>query len=209
MPDVFDLPALGFEQISFDLIVPRTVNRMEGRRTEARKFGTPYWQAEYRMGYQKERCVGKAEAWVRKLLTRGGVFKAYDLFRPRPVEAGDVPLTWTPDLTNISNGGRTVAVSGVANSFQFREGDYIAFRMSDLVVSLHSIAADVQANGAGAVSLTIDPPLDTQIFTAAAIPIFEKPYCLMQPFDWSAPKSWSSRNPSFSAQEVFFYEVEE
>lgn len=209
MPDVFDLPALGFEQISFDLIVPRTVNRMEGRRTEARKFGTPYWQAEYRMGYQKERGVGKAEAWVRKLLTRGGVFKAYDLFRPRPVEAGDVPLTWTPDLTNISNGGRTVAVSGVANSFQFREGDYIAFRMSDLVVSLHSIAADVQANGAGAVSLTIDPPLDTQIFTAAAIPIFEKPYCLMQPFDWSAPKSWSSRNPSFSAQEVFFYEVEE
>ena len=208
---VYDLPALGFERISFDLIVPRSVNRMGGRRTEARRFGTPYWSASYQMIYQDERGTGQAEAWVRKLLTRGGVFKAYDLFRPRPVEAGDTPLTWTPHLTSITDGGQTASISGIGNDFQFREGDYVAFKMaSDLVVSLHSIAVDVKANGSGVVSLTIDPPLDTQHFTASgATPIFEKPYCLMQPFDWSAPKSWSSRNPSFSAQEVFFYELPE
>lgn len=206
---ISDMPALGLEQVSFDLIVPRSVNRMEGRRTEARRFGTPYWQAEYRLGYQTEHGVGQSEAWIRKLLVRGGVFKAYDVFRPRPVEAGKTPLTWTPDLTTITDGGKTVALTGVGNDFQFREGDYVAFKESDLVVSLHSIAADAKADGSGAVSLSIDPALDTQHFTTAAVPVFEKAYCLMQPFDWSAPKSWSARNPTFSAQEVFFYEVEE
>lgn len=205
---VFDFLDLGFEQVSFDLIVPRTINRMQGRRTEGRSSGTPYWQAEYRMGYQTERGVGRADAWIRKVLSRGGVFKAYDTSRPRPVEAGKTPLTWTPTLTTITD-PQTVVVSGVANNFQFREGDYVAFKESDLVVSLHSIAADTMASGSGVVTLSIDPALDTQHFTVAATPIFEKPYCLMQPSDWSAPKSWSSRNPSFSAQEVFFYEIEE
>lgn len=203
---VLEMLTAGIEQVSFDLIVSRNANRMEGRRTEARTFGTPYWQASYSLGYQNPEGMGRAEAWMRKLMTRGGVFKAYDVFRPRPIEFGNTPLTWTPDLTSITNNGRTVAISGVAANAQFREGDYVAFKMSDLVVSLHSVSDDVKANGSGVVSLTIDPPLDTEHFTATAVPIFEKPYCLMQPSDWSASKSWSSRNPSFSAQEVFFYE---
>lgn len=206
---IFDLPSLGFEQVSFDLIVPRHVNRMQGRRTEARLHGTPYWQAEYRLGYQTAHGVGQSEAWIRKLLVRGGVFKAYDVFRPRPIEAGQTPLVWTPDLTSITDGGKTVALTGVGNDFQFREGDYVAFKESDLVVSLHSIAADAQADGSGGVTLSIDPFLDTQHFTTAAVPIFEKAYCLMQPGDWSLTKSWSSRNPSISAQEVFFYAMPE
>ncbi len=127
---------------------------------------------------------------------------------PRPIEAGDTPVPWTPTLTTITD-ARTPVVSGVANNFQFREGDYVAFKESDLVVSLHSLSADAKANGSGVVTLSIDPALDTQHFTTAAVPIFEKPYCLMQPSDWTAVKSWSSRSPSFSAQEVFFYEVEE
>lgn len=205
---IYDLPSLGFNQVSFDLVVPRTVNRMLGRRTEALIRGTPYWRAEYSLAYQSERGFGQADAWIRKILSRGGVFKAHDIFRPRPIEAGDTPVTWTPTLTTITD-ARTLVVSGVANNFQFREGDYVAFKESDLVVSLHSLAADAKANGSGVVTLSIDPALDTQHFTTAAVPIFEKPYCLMQPSDWTAVKSWSSRSPSFSAQEVFFYEVEE
>lgn len=207
MPEIFDMPALGFNQNSFDLVVPRSVNRMEGRRTEARNFGTPYWQASYQIVPLFPEQSGKADAWIRKVLSRGGVFRAYDTSRPRPVAFGLTPLTWTPDLTTITD-ARTVVVSGVANNAQFREGDYVAFRMSDLVVSLHSIAADVQANSSGAVTLTLDPALDTQHFTTAAEPIFEKPYCLMQPEDWSFSKQLLGGAPSFSAQEVFFYEPE-
>lgn len=203
---VFDLPDLGYEQVgAFNLIVPRSGNRMEGRRTEVRLFGTPYWQAEYRMAWLTERRFGQADAWIRKVESRGGVFRAHDVFRPRPIEFGATPLTWTPTLTSITNDGRTVLVSGVAANARFREGDYVAFRMSELVVSLHSVATDVAASAGGVVTLQIDAALDTQHFTTAALPIFEKPYCLMQPSDWSAAKSWSSRNPSFSAQEVFFH----
>lgn len=206
---VFDMPALGFNQTDFDLIVPRAVNRMQGRRTESRRSGTPYWTASYQIVPLTGLQAGKADAWIRKVLSRGGVFKAYDTSRPRPIEAGQTPLTWTPDLTSITNGGQTVAISGVGNNFQFREGDYVAFKENDLVVSLHSIAADAQANGSGAVSLTIDPFLDTQHFTAAAVPIFEKAYCLMQPTDWKATKPVFGTAPAFSAQEVFFYEAGE
>lgn len=205
---IYDLPSLGFEQVSFDLIVQRAVNRMLGRRTETLIQGTPYWQAEYQLVWQSERGFGQADAWIRKVLSRGGVFKAYDVFRPRPIEAGAVPLTWTPTLTTITD-AHTIVVSDVANDFQFREGDYVCLKMSNLVVSLHSLSADAKANGTGVVTLSIDPALDTQHFTTSAVPIFEKPYCMMQPSDWTAVKSWSSRNPSFSAQEVFFYEVEE
>ena len=203
---IFDLPSLGYNQTDFDLIVPRSVNRMEGRRTEARTFGTPYYVASYQIVPLAPERVGKADAWIRKVMSRNGVFRAYDVSRPRPVEAGLTPLTWTPDLISITNGGQTVAIAGVANNFQFREGDYVCFKMSDLVVSLHTTAEDVRSNGSGAVTLTIDPPLDTQHFTASAVPIFEKPYCLMQPFEWKATKPVFGTAPSFSAQEVFFYD---
>lgn len=203
---IFDMPALCFNQTDFDLVVPRSVNRMEGRRTESRLFGTPYWQGSWQIVPLTPAQAGKADAWIRKVLARGGVLKAYDTSRPRPVEAGLAPLTWTPDLTSITNDGQTVGISGVGNSFQFREGDYVAFRMSGLVVSLHSIAADAKANGVGVVSLIIDPALDTQHFTTSAVPIFEKPYCLMQPAEWRATKPIFGTSPSFSAQEVFFYE---
>lgn len=207
---IFDFPALGIEQVgAFDLIVPRSVNQMIGRRTEARIFGTQHWQARFDLTYLDFRGYGKADAWIRKVMSRGGVFKAHDEFRPRPIEAGQTPLTWMPNLSSVTNGGRNVTITSLGANFQFREGDYVAFRRnsSALMVSLHSIAADVAANGSGSVTLEIDPLLNTQHFTAAnSTPVFEKAYCLMQPFGWRAAKSWQSRNPSFSAQEVFFYE---
>lgn len=206
MATIFDLPSIGFEQVSFDLVVPRSASRMEGRRTETRLFGTPYWQAGFQAVFLDLVGYGKADAWIRKVMSRGGVFRAHDAFRPRPIEAGQVPLTWAPGISSITNAGRTMGITGVGASFRFREGDYVAVKRtsSDLLVSLHSIAADVQANGAGSVSLQIDPAIDTQHFTAAnSVPIFEKPYCLMQPADWSGAKSWQSRNPSFTGQEVF------
>ena len=204
---VFTLPESGFEQVSFDLIVPRNANRMEGRRTETRLFGTPYWTAQYRFADLGYREFGQADAFIRKVTSRGGVFKAYDAFRPRPIEFAESPIAWTPGIVSIVD-PNTVIVDDVPNGAQFREGDYVAFIMSNLVVSLHSIASDALANGSGTVTLSIDAALDTQNFTTAAVPVFEKPYCLMQPTNWTAAKSWGSRSPEFSAEEVFFYETE-
>jgi hypothetical protein len=205
---VFDISLDRFNQVSFRLIVPKNSNRMQGRRTEARLFGTPYWRAEYQFTNLFFEESGRADAWLRKVDSRGGVFRAYDAHRPRPIRAGKTPLTWTPNLSSITNGGRTVAITGVGASFQFKEGDYVAFKRasSDLMVSLHSIAADANANGSGNVTLQLDPAIDTQHFTAVnSNPIFEKPYCLMQIEDYSSQKGLITAAPSFSAQEVFFY----
>lgn len=205
---IFDMPPLGFNQTDFDLIVPRSINRLGGRLTESVTFGAPYWTARYQIVPLTRQQAGVADAWVRKLLSRAGVFRAYDTSRPRPIEYHETPLNWSPTLFSIVD-PRTVNITTLPGYAQLRAGDYVAFKMSDLVVSLHSIAEDAQANGSGAVTLSIDPALDTDIFTTAAVPIFEKPYCLMQVTEWSATKPVFGPTPSFTATEVFFYEDEE
>ncbi|TKT79966.1 hypothetical protein [Aquamicrobium sp. LC103] len=219
VPPVFTLPELGFQQVRFDLIVPENLNRMEGRFTEGQVFGTPYWVTELRYGHLEPLPYGKADAFVRRVTTRGGVFRACDIFRSRPIEHDDgngTPLSGTragggafdgtATLQSITN-SRTVVVSGLPPLFQFREGDYAEFRRSANVVALHSLEADARASSSGVVTLSLDPAYDAQNFPVSGTTVnFEKASCLMkiEPGSYSGQKSQQDRSPSFSAAEMFF-----
>lgn len=203
------LPSLPWREFELKPIDPASVNRMVGRRTERRAFGTPYWVARCHSDFLEPHQYGEADAFEMLSSSRGALVLAHDVFRPRPIEAGQAPLSWTPNLGSITNGGRTVTVSGVGPGFQFRRGDYVEFRMSALVRSLHRIVADAQANGSGTVTLSIMFALDTQHFSTQAAVSFEKPSTVMMidPGSFSAPKGWGSRQVSFSMTEVFHYEA--
>jgi hypothetical protein len=138
------------------------------------------------------------------------------VFRQRPIahddgsplsgtRAGGGAFDGTATLQSITD-SRTVVVSGLPASFQFRAGDYVEFAGSASVVSLHRIQEDAQADALGVVTLSIKYSLDLQHFTTASVVNFEKASCLMQidPGSYSGPKSWADRKPSFSATEVFF-----
>lgn len=216
MADPIDLPDIGWREVIFDPVRPRNTERMEGRRTEAQSFGTPYWTARYTAGLLGFEDFGKLDAFIMSAGDDGETFLGYDVFRPRPIamntgtplsgiKAGGGAFNGTAILTAITN-SLTVTVGGLPAGFILSPGDYVEFRMSAPVRSLHRITTAATANGAGVVTLSIKYGLDTQHFTTAAIVNFEKPACVMQidPGSFSGPKSKRYGNQSFSATEVFF-----
>lgn len=216
MADPINLPdIIGWRQVSFDPVRPRNTDRMEGRRTEADSFGTPYWTGAWEAGWLEPRDYGKMDAFMMSAGDDGETFLGYDEFRPRPIRmdtgsplsgtvAGGGAFTGQGTLNTITN-SRTVIVGDLPAGFLLSRGDYIEFRMSAFLRSLHRIQADATANGSGVVTLSIKYGLDTQHFTTAAVVNFEKAACVMQidPGSYSGVKSWTSRSPSFSATEVF------
>jgi hypothetical protein len=219
-PTIISMPDIaGWTDAQFDPVTPRNVDRMEGRRTEAQQWGTSWWRASYAAPWLSDRDFGIMDAFMMRAGDSGEVFRAYDPFRMRPIawlEAnGNVPLSGTragggsfngtATLASISN-SRQISISGLPANFQFRAGDYVEVVKSASLISLHRIVEDVAAGSGGTATLKIRYGLDTTVFAGATVVNFEKPSCLMQidPGSYSGPKAWSSRNPSFSAQEVFF-----
>lgn len=215
MVTVIDLPAVDWAPGSFDPVQPRDVSRMEGRRTEAQAYGTPYWVARYTAALLNERDYGLMDAFMMRAGDGQECFRGYDPFRARPIAWGnDKPLTGTRAAGGAFDGTATITartastltLSGLPALFQFRASDYVEVVKSGSLISLHRIMADVAANGSGIVTLAIRHNLDLGTFTLPLTANFEKPSCLMQidPGSYQGQKSWSSRSPLFSATEVFF-----
>lgn len=217
-PTIIALPAVGWREVRFDASVPRDSEQMEGRRTEAQRFGTPWWRAVYTTSALTQAQFGLVEAFIMQAGDNGEVFRAYDAARPRPIDyetpnhdplsgvrAGGGAFDGTATLESITN-SRQVAISGLPAHFQLRAGDYVEFAMSASLISLHRLIADAQAGSGGTVTLNFRYGLDTEHFTPAATVNFEKPACLMQvdPDSYSTSKVLVDRSASFSAQEVFF-----
>ena len=215
MSEIISLPPIGWRECSFDPVRVRNTNRMEGRRTESQSSGTPYWKATYRATYLSKEDFGVMDAFMMQAGDGGEVFLGCDVFRPRPMamDTGS-PLSGTKAGGGAFNGdcflqaitGTTqLNLGGLPAAFKFSIGDYVELRMSILKRSLHRIIAPATSDNNGFATLEVRYPVDRQHFTASATVHLEKPSCTMQidPDSYSAAKSWSSREPSFSATEVF------
>lgn len=221
MADPIALPTFGggrrdWVECKFDPIRPRSTNQMEGRRTEAQSFGTPYWTARYVPRPLLRAEYGVMDAFMMQAGDDGETFLAHDAFRPRPIahdtgvplsgtKAGGGAFVGTGNLQSITN-SRTIVVSGLPASFKLTAGDYVEIRKTPLVRSLHRIMAAATASTGGVVTLSIKYGLDTGVFAANNVVNFEKASCTMQidPGSYDGTKSWASRSPSFTATEVFF-----
>lgn len=215
MVTIVDLPTIiGWEKCNFDPVVPRSKDRMEGRRTEGLRIGQPYWRASYGPGWLDLLDYGRMDAFIMQAGDGGEVFRAYDVFRPRPMRHDTgLPLSGnraaggafdgTATLAAIVN-PLTISVSGLPAAFRLSKGDYVELRKGN-ASSLHRITDDAIATAGGTVTLSIRYALDTQNFGLTSQVRFEKPSCLMQidPGSYDAEKSRTSRRPSFTAEEVF------
>ncbi|MCY0146140.1 hypothetical protein OEG84_25050 [Hoeflea sp. G2-23] len=211
---VLPFPALSFEHFDMRQVNTRLNNTMLGRKTETADFGTPYWRVSAATGFLSDEKIDEADAFFTEASKGGNVFACYDYYRPRPRAYGDTPLGGTKAAGGAFDGSailstgtdsRTIVVSGLPDSFALNRGCLVEVNKSSSVRSLHRVMADATANGSGVVTLTIDFPLDTTVFTSGNSTIqLEKPSCLMM-LDpgWSMPKAWSDRVASFSATEVF------
>lgn len=215
MTTILDLPDIaGWQEVTFDPVRPRSIERMLDRRTEGLSQGTPFWVAHYTTPYLTLDEYGKLDAFMMRAGDGGEVFRAYDAFRPRPirhdtgkpltgVRAGGGAFDGTATLAAIVD-AHTITVSTLPEAFALSQGDYVELR-EDGEQSLHRIMQAATANGDGIVSLSIRYALDTGVFSTAAQVRFEKPSCLMQidPGSYKGPKSRRNRTVSFGATEVF------
>ncbi len=215
MADPISLPAVGWRECTFDPVQPRSINRMEGRRTESQSFGTPYWRATYQATWLDKAKFGLMDAFMMQAGDDGETFLGYDVFRPRPIamdtgsplsgaKAGGGAFNGDAFLQAIT-GTTQLNVGGLPAAFVFYPGDYVELRMSVLKRSLHRVIAPATSDVNGFVTLNVRHPVDRDHFTSSATVHFEKPSCTMQidPDSYSGAKSWDNREPSFSATEVF------
>lgn len=218
MVDPVPLPKVGFRAGPFDPIQPRDTNRMEGRRTEGQKFGTPYWVAKYQTTSLTDAEFGLVEAFMMSAGDNGETFLGYDVTRPRPIlhdDAAHNPLSGVKAGGGAFNGDASllsilnpllIQVGGLPIGFRLSPGDYVEVRRSPLVRSLHRVSAATMSDGAGTCIIPIKFALDVQTFTLPCTVHFEKPSCVMQidPGSYSAPKELITREASWSATEMFF-----
>lgn len=217
MADPINLPAIPWAEVNLTPVSPANVSMMEGRRSEVMASLTPYWVASYKTGTLTREQSGLFDAFLMKADARGGfTFLAYDPWRPRPIamdtgkplsgtKSGGGAFTGQAVLQTISN-SRQVVIAGLPAGFKLLPGDYIEFRKSLLIRSMHRVMEPATATNFGVVTVSILYGLDTQIFTTSAAVHFEKPctVMMMDPGSSSAPKSLNNREISFSATEVFF-----
>jgi hypothetical protein len=211
---IVSLPDVIYSQANMRPVRPGDVNQMEGRRTESRVFGAPYWTLQLTA---EKLTTGEAALFDAFEMDAedGCLIAAHDPHRPRPIAyQGSQPLSGVKAGGGAFDGDAvlqsitdplTIVVSGLPAGFVLSPGDYVEVRKSEYVRSLHRIRSGAVANGAGVVTLSIRFFLDTQAFTVPCAVRFEKPTCLMtiDKGSLSAVRTWPNYNASFSATEVF------
>lgn len=219
MPTPLALPAsIGFEEFDLSPVRTRDASAMEGRRTETADSVTPYWKLSASTQYLEDAPYDEMDTWLTEASDGGQCFLAYDIFRPRPRAYGSSPLSGTKHGGGAFDGTATldtvtspreVVISGLPSTFAINRGARIGFRRSALIRSLHTVVEAVTAV-AGVATVKIRYGLDAMFVPTGTAVDLEKPACVMQ-LDpgFSAPKAWSGRRVSFSANEVFFSEPPE
>lgn len=208
MADLVAFPDIGVTMLDFQLVDPANVARMEGRRTETDYSYEPYWRASYSLPPVNNDNTGA----VRVFLERRGTFLAHDQSRPRPLSYDDgSALSGTKAVGGTFDGDAAIndltdrlvpIIQGLPASFALTAGDYVEFRKSAKIRSLHRIAADVVGNASGVVTLTLETPVPDE-FTTSDTVHFEKPSCVMQVTSRSTPMTVVNSTFSFDAVEVF------
>lgn len=215
MPVLIDFPDLPYEEFDIQPIDTRFTSPMEDRANETARFGTPFWRLFRAMtGKLTYGETDTADAFFQSASKGGTWFLCHDVYRPRPRAYGATPLSGTKAgggafdgtavLAAVTN-SQTINVSGLPAGFMINKSALVEIRKSDFVRSLHRVMVAATANGAGTVTLSIEFPLATGVFTTGnSIVNFERPSCLMQlGTDFSLPKSQSNRRASFTAMEGF------
>lgn len=214
MADPIELPAgIMFLTSEMRMFAVEDAARMEGRHLESVQSGFPYWKASFASQRLALSQLGRASTWLENAKRAGGLFLAHEIVRPRPyMENLGIPLSGFKALggafdgtatLSLINNSRQVVVEGLPAGFQLVESDYIEFRMSNSVRSLHTISADATANASGLVVVNLTYGLDVQHFNISAVVEFEKPSCVMrvvgQPY---LPKADGERRLAFEAEEA-------
>lgn len=185
---VYPLPAVPFASRRADLVRVVATTPFRDGGGQVVELGTARWRIELTTNGLKEREFGLVEAWWDRL--RGGLngFYGTDPGRPYPIDygAGLLSLTraaggafdGTATVTGL--GAYTISLATLPAGLTLKPGDYVGLIEGDLR-GLYRLVTAVTANGSGAVTVTVEPEVLTNLFTTAATANLAQPVCVMQP----------------------------
>ena len=128
------------------------------------------WQISFRLSDREEADSVLIQAHLLKL--RGRVNRSLIYNFARPVPRGTI--AGTPLVNGASQTGNTLAIDGCTAGTTLLAGDF--FSVND---ELKMLTADATANGAGAMSLSLDEPIRTSPSDNSAI-VTASPTCIMR-----------------------------
>lgn len=118
------------------------------------------WLVAFTLENLSEDDAGPLRAFVARLRGRAGRFTLHPFHRPEPRGS----LRGTPLVKGAGQSGTTLLIDGCAVGATLLEGDFIGVNGE-----LKMVVADATADGAGEMTLTIEPPLRASPADNAAI----------------------------------------
>lgn len=198
-PRAFPSIARMFNGGKLELTRPQSRNDLYGLVTEVINLGDPRWLGSWTTPPLSRDDKQVWEAWKDSL--RGGMnqFYGYDPMQLYPknyptgfaglvIAGGSTPFTGLAvDVTATTT--TTIALGQLPASFAFKVGDLVGLVQSTNR-QLHRVLEDVTANGSGVATITVEPTVNTTLFTASATLNLVKPVIKMV----LDQESWSNDN---------------
>lgn len=153
------------------------------------------WAASFMLENLDEADAALLQAFFAKLRGRAGRFYLHNLARPQPRGT----LTGTPLVKGAAQTGATLAIDGCTVGATLLAGDFIGINGE-----LKMVVADAAADGAGEMSLTIEPPLRSSPADNAALTLVQPTATFMLAADES---KWSTAPGKFSTFAIDAVEV--
>jgi hypothetical protein len=132
------------------------------------------WFMRWKLPPMNEAEAAPWKAFLAKLRGQAGRFYGYDPIHVRQGTGGGTPL-----VNGASQTGASLATDGwTPSATVLKAGDYFAFDTPDGRRELKVAAADVTADGAGAATVTFEPPIRVSPADNASI-LLTQPACVM------------------------------
>ena len=181
-----DMPPVGITRATFEPRYTQVRASSRGGNPGVAQLGPDLWSASYETVFVSEIDAAAWEAWFSSL--RGGLrfFKAwhplrrYTLSAPAGyggmTRAAGGAFDGTGTLTAVNSTLDVVTLGGLPLNFALLPGDLFSFAHSTAVQRLHRVIEGGVANGAGAMTATVEPPLLPSPPANATV-LFEKSWC--------------------------------
>jgi hypothetical protein len=151
------------------------------------------------------------DAWLASMRGGVGTFLAYDPRRSVPLSMRDAvpmvsasPWNGNASVTAVTD-IRTVSVAGLPANAVLAAGDRVSLvqTVSGVVhYGFTMLAEDVTANGSGAATLSLEPPLANGLFSTDATAVFIRALGRFRPSPQSVPPAIPALGDSFSFDAV-------
>lgn len=197
----FPAPASGVARCQFELNRVDYAAPQAGGRQGGVQAGWPLWSATWEIERSDPVSGDLWRAFAARLRGRIRRFYGRDVTRAYPLTApqgfagfvragggafGGSATGWAQNIS--TDGDATIALTGLPAGLTLSVGDYIGWKWdaADAAAGTYQrrtmarVVTPATASGGGAISVMVEPPVDTRVVPAGAIAHLDQPCCVMQ-----------------------------